>query len=98
LLLDMASDGPPWFGGCVIQRLPPWTYPAPPRFQETLLSSLLGTSLWAAETAFADSTTLSLASALAGSLYAKAGSQDGTRQYITRPLIVLSHSERHLWR
>jgi hypothetical protein len=32
------------------------------------------------EIAFADGTTLRLASVLAGSLYAKAGSQDRTRQ------------------
>jgi len=42
--------------------------PAPPRFQEVPLSSVLGTAPWAAEIAFADGTTVRLASALASSL------------------------------
>src|SRR5665811_417122 len=42
--------------------------PAPPCLHEVPLSSLLGTSPWAAEITFAEGTTLRLASALAGSL------------------------------
>jgi len=42
--------------------------PAAPRLQEIPLSSLLGTSPWAAEIAFTEGTTVRLASALAGSL------------------------------